>query len=219
MGRSCLTLNEVTRMFLHVSRGMLISKDLLTRADQVIGDGDHGVGMARGFGAVQLLLESHLYTTVGELLRGIGTSLITSVGGASGAVFGTLFTGGAKQLEGVDTFDSKALALLLLDGLRAVRDRGKARVGDKTMVDALEPAALIAQGMTGLPLGDSIIAAVEAAKQGMERTREMVARVGKAKTLGDRSLGHPDPGAVSMYLVLKFMMEYVTGTSDVESPA
>jgi dihydroxyacetone kinase-like protein len=210
MGRSQLGLQEAREMFIHVSRGMVESRDLLTQADRAIGDGDHGVGMARGFEAVQEKLESQDVAALDQLLEAIGTTLMMSVGGAAGAVFGTLFRGGARRLAGVQVFDAKALGVMLLDGLQAVKQRGGAKPGDKTMVDALEPGAARAEELVSARLEECLIAVTEAARQGMDSTKGMVAAVGKAKTLGKRSLGHPDPGAVSVYLILKFMMEYVT---------
>jgi dihydroxyacetone kinase-like protein len=211
MERSCLSLPEAKEMFIHVSRGMVESKYLLTQVDRAIGDGDHGVGMARGFEAVERKLEGQDFATLDELLKAAGTALMMSIGGAAGAVFGTLFRGGAKQLAGQQVFDSEALSAMLFDGLQAVKRRGGAKPGDKTMVDALEPAAAKANELASIPLAESLVAVAEAARQGMESTKEMVASVGKAKTLGERSLGYPDPGAVSMHLILKLMTEYVTG--------
>jgi dihydroxyacetone kinase-like protein len=209
MGKSQLSLHETQDMFIHLSERMVESKDLLTQADKAIGDGDHGVGMARGFEAVRLKLEDAAFTALDETLKTVGMVLMTSVGGAAGAVFGTLFRGGARRLGGREVFDSESLSLMLLDGLQAVEERGKAKPGDKTMVDALEPAALRSKDLAAAPLDESLAAATEAAKEGMEATKDMVASVGKAKTLGERSLGHPDPGAVSTYLILKYMTEYV----------
>ena len=210
MGNSQLSLQETQAMFIHVSDRMVESKDLLTQADKAIGDGDHGVGMARGFEAVHQQLEDATFTALDELLKGIGIALMTSVGGAAGAVFGTLFRGGARRLGGRDVFHSESLSFMLLDGLQAVKDRGKAKPGDKTMVDALEPAASKAEELASAPLDECLTAVTDAAHEGMEATKDMVASVGKAKTLGERSLGHPDPGAVSTYLILKYMTEYVT---------
>ncbi len=210
MAKSQLTLEETRALFLYVARCMEESKDLLTQADKAIGDGDHGVGMARGFEAVRQKLASPTFAGLDELFKTIGTTLMASIGGASGAIFGTYFRGGAKNLAGQQTLDSKALSLFLVDGLEAVQARGKAKSGDKTMVDAAEPAALESKAQVGAPLGDALIAVTEAARQGMEKTKELVATTGKAKTLGERSLGHADPGAISTYLILKFMMEYVT---------
>lgn len=211
MGTSQLSLQEAKEMFVHLCEGMIASKDLLTQADKAIGDGDHGVGMARGFEAVQRKLTGEEFAGLNELIKAIGVTFMTSAGGASGAVFGTLFTGGARQLSGRQIFDSGVLFSMLQDGLDAVKQRGKARPGDKTMVDALDPAAQKAKELASTPLDETLTAVTEAARQGMERTREMVAAVGKAKTLGERSLGHPDPGAVSVYLILRFMGEHATG--------
>jgi dihydroxyacetone kinase-like protein len=209
MGKAQMTLEETREMFIYISQKMEESKDLLTQADKAIGDGDHGIGMARGFEAVRQKLEAQKPAAMDEMLKVIGLALMTSIGGAAGAIFATLFRGGAKSLAGQQIFDSKALSLMLVDGLQAVQDRGKAKAGDKTMVDSLAPATLKSKEMTSAPLAAALKAVAEAARQGMEKTKEMVATTGKAKTLGERSLGHPDPGAVSTYLILKFMAEFV----------
>jgi len=213
MGKASLTMDESCAMFLHVAERLVAARDELTQADKAIGDGDHGIGMARGFEAVQQQLQGRTFATVDELLKTVGTALLTNVGGASGAVFGTLFRGGSRNLAGRQVFDAEALALLLADGLQAVVDRGKAQPGDKTMVDALEPAARQASERKTLPLDQAMVKVAEAAQQGVEATRTMLARVGKAKTLGERSLGHPDPGAVSTSLILQAMAEFVNRTS------
>jgi dihydroxyacetone kinase-like protein len=208
MEKSKLTVGETRDMFVYVSTRMEESKDLLTKADKAIGDGDHGIGMARGFESIRQKLGSQPFEAIDDVLESIGMALMTSVGGAAGAVFGTFFRGGAKRLDGKREFDSETLSLMLLDGLNAVQKRGKAQAGDKTMVDALEPAALKSKELVPGPLDEALISITEAARQGMEKTKEMVAMIGKAKTLGKRSLGHYDPGSVSIYLILKFMMEY-----------
>ena len=182
-----------------------------TQADQIIGDGDHGIGMARGFAAVAEAVGGETFATVDDLFKKTGMKLITSIGGAAGVIFGTLFTGGAKNMGGLTTFDSAALALLLSDGLAAIQTRGKANPGDKTMIDALAPAATQAKALAGEPLDAALAGAAEAAHEGMESTRDMVAKFGKAKALGERSLGHPDPGALSLYLILKAMADYTAG--------
>jgi dihydroxyacetone kinase-like protein len=209
MGKSELTIREATAMFLHVAARMQESEDLLTQADKAVGDGDHGIGMARGFAAVQAKLEAAPPGTVAELLKTTGMALITSVGGASGAIFGTLFRGGARNMGTEAIFNSHTLASMLGDGLVAVQERGKAKPGDKTMVDALAPAAAAAADMAMAPLDQTLPLVVEAARQGLEKTKEMVAATGKAMALGPRALGHVDPGALSMWLILKAMAEYV----------
>lgn len=211
MAKAQLTLPETAAMMRHVAAGIEANQHVLSEADQVIGDGDHGSGMARGFEAVRAKLASETFTSLDQLFKTVGTTLMATMGGASGAVFGTLFRGGAKNLGGQTAFTSDALSRMLLDGLQAVQERGKAKVGDKTMVDALEPAALKAQEMAGAPLHESLPAVAEAARQGMEYTKTIVATMGRAKTLAERSLGHPDPGAVSTHLIFQFMAEYVAG--------
>jgi dihydroxyacetone kinase-like protein len=209
MGKPELTITEATTMFLHVAARMQESEDLLTQADKAVGDGDHGIGMARGFAAVQAKLEAAPPGTVAELLKTTGMALITSVGGASGVIFGTLFRGGARNMGAETVFNSGTLACMLVDGLAAVQERGRAKPGDKTMVDALAPAAAAAAELAAAPLHQALPSAAEAARLGLEKTKEMVAATGKAMALGPRALGHVDPGALSMVLILEAMVEYV----------
>ena len=174
----------------------------MTKADQDIGDGDHGVGMARGFAALEQAAAKEV-GSVAELFRGCGLALMTASGGASGVVFGTLFQGSADNLKS-DVFDAEALVLALEGGLKAVQARGKARIGDKTMVDALAPAAQAARNalVDGGSLADVAAAAAEAAAAGVEATRGLVARIGKAKGLGERTIGFVDPGALTTSILL-----------------
>ena len=209
MGKSELTITEATAMFLHVAASMLESENLLTQADKAVGDGDHGIGMSRGFAAVQAKLESAPPATVADLLKTTGMALITSVGGASGVIFGTLYRGGARNMGAETVFDAGTLARMLGDGLAAVQERGKAKPGAKTMVDALAPAAATAAEMADSPLDQALPPVAEAARLGLEKTKEMIAATGKAMALGPRALGHVDPGAVSRWLMLKAMAEYV----------
>jgi len=212
MVKSQLTLEETKDMFIYVSKKIIESKDVLTKADQAIGDGDHGVGMARGFEAVLKKLDEQSFSSIGDLLSKIGMSLLTSIGGAAGAIFGTLFRGASKNLKEKVIFDAWTFSQLLLDGLEAVKERGKAKIGDKTMIDALEPSAIRVKELTSKSLNEVLSVATEEAKLGMEKTKEMIATIGKAKTLGVRSLGHPDPGAISTYLIIKYMLEFVIKT-------
>lgn len=195
-------------MFSHVARNMEASKGYLTTLDQAVGDGDHGMGMARGFKAVGDKLDGREFDSVGHLVKEVGNTLLMSTGGAAGAIFGSLFKGAATALNDRVEFDSAALADLLVEGLAAVQKRGGAKPGGKTMIDALAPAADQARAMREAPLGAALEAAAQAAAEGLERTRDMLAVTGKAKTLGERALGHPDPGAASMSLILKFMSEF-----------
>jgi phosphoenolpyruvate---glycerone phosphotransferase subunit DhaL len=210
VGKAELTIAEATAMFLQVAQHMQQSQDLLTQADKAIGDGDHGIGMARGFAAVQAKLEASPPASIADLLKATGMALLTSIGGASGVIFGTLYRGGARNLASETIFNSEALSRMLTDGLAAVQERGKASPGDKTMVDALAPAAAKAAQTAALSLDAALPPVAEAARLGMEETKGMIAATGKARALGPRSLGYADPGALSMYLILNCMAQYVT---------
>jgi dihydroxyacetone kinase phosphoprotein-dependent L subunit len=200
---------EVTEMLREVSEGVIARTDLLTQVDKAIGDGDHGIGMARGFEAVLARLGDSPPVAIDVLLAAVGSTLMGSIGGASGAVFGTLFGEGGKALKGRELFGAEELSLFLSQGLEAVKKRGKAQPGDKTMVDALEPAALESGKHVQSPLDEALAAVSLAAQRGMEGTKAMVARMGKARTLGERSIGHADPGATSMSIILELMRTYV----------
>jgi dihydroxyacetone kinase-like protein len=202
-----LDIPETKALLSAAARAIISSKDQLTKADQDIGDGDHGVGMARGFAALEKATAKEV-RTVGQLFRGCGLALMTASGGASGVVFGTLFQGAADNLRG-NVFDAEALVLALEGGLKAVQDRGKAKVGDKTMVDALAPAAVAAR--LALAKGGSLeevaAAAARSAAGGMESTRGLVAKIGKAKAVGERTIGFVDPGALTTSILLNAISE------------
>jgi dihydroxyacetone kinase-like protein len=204
-----LTLEETRRMFLYVAEQLIDCQNILTEADRAIGDGDHGVGMARGFEAVQLKLANATFSSLDEIFKSVGTTLLTTIGGAAGAIFGTWFRSGANNLTGKSFLDSRCFALFLKDGLAGIQERGKAKVGDKTIVDVLAPAAAAAEQNRNEPLGKCLAEVALAADQGMESTKNFIASVGKAKTLGERSLGFPDPGAVSSAYILKSMASFV----------
>jgi dihydroxyacetone kinase-like protein len=177
------------------------NEELLTRLDSAIGDADHGANMARGMKAVVAKLDAG--GTPATLLKQVGMTLVSTVGGASGPLYGTFFLRMAGAL-GSDPADDRALARALRAGLDGVIARGKAEPGDKTMVDALIPAcdALDAALAGGQPLDQALAAAAEAARAGRDATVPLVARKGRASYLGERSAGHQDPGATSTALLL-----------------
>lgn len=176
----------------------------LTHADQAIGDGDHGLAIQRGVEAARLAMRAlPAGDDVGAVMSTFGMAMLDSMGGASGVIYGTLFRGGGRAIQGRAVFDADALATFLEGGLAAVRERGKASVGDKTLVDALQPAAEAARAVSTGSIADGLAAASAAADAGVERTRGMLATLGRARTLGDRSLGHVDPGALSLALILR----------------
>ena len=178
----------------------------LTQLDAVLGDGDHGDNLLIGFRSVESMLEGlPADTPPGELIRAVGHRLVAAVGGASGPLYGTaLLEAGA--LAGDDpTIDPASLSDMLTAAADGLARRGRCTVGDKTILDALQPAAeAMAEGLAGgLPTGAAWAAAVRAAASGMRRTRPLLARRGLALRLGDRSAGHLDPGAASCTLLLR----------------
>lgn len=204
-----LTLAETRAMLQYVAREMIACRDLLGEADRAIGDGDHGVGMARGFEAVLGMLENDASGDLKELFQKVGMALITSMGGASGIIFGTWFTGSSKGLAGKTVFDGEGVKIFLETGLKAIQERGKAKAGDKTMVDVLVLACSAAAACETQTLDEVCEQVSFAAAQGAENTKGMVATLGRARSLGQRSIGYIDPGALSASLILKFMHQYL----------
>lgn len=190
-----------------VCRHVIANADILSEADRAIGDGDHGVGMRRGFEAALEALTTQNPQTPEQVMKCVGTAIMAKTGGAAGAVFGTLFCSGAKTLEGKDRLDAAGLAAFLASALEAVVKRGGVVKGQKTMVDALAPAVAAAQAAAGASLAESLAAVASAAQLGVEATKGMVATTGKARSLGERSLGFVDPGAVSISFIFNAMRD------------
>jgi dihydroxyacetone kinase-like protein len=205
-----LNVAQVNEAFAFIADNMVASKERLTQADQAIGDGDHGIGMARGFEAVKVVLTEKPPTKVEEVFMTTGTTLLSSIGGASGAIFGSFFMGAAKGLKGCEALDAVSFKNAVVTGLEMVKKRGKAQIGDKTMVDALEPAADAAAQYKGDSLSELTEIVHTAAHAGMEKTKTFTAKIGKAKTLGDRTIGFADPGAISITLIFQFLNDFVS---------
>ena len=178
--------------------------DELTALDSAIGDADHGANMRRGMTAVVAKLDATPDAAPAALLKSAGMTLVSTVGGASGPLYGTLFLRMASALGDRDELDGPAVAAALRAGLEGVVARGKAAPGDKTMVDALTPAvdALDAALADGSGLAEALRAAATAAEAGSDATVPLVARKGRASYLGERSAGHRDPGAASVALLV-----------------
>jgi len=172
--------------------------------DRRIGDGDHGENLHRGFSAVLGKLDAAEPATVGEVLKLVATTLMSTVGGAAGPLYGTAFLRGAKAADAAE-IDAAGVAAVLAAGLEGVVARGKAAVGDKTMVDAWSPAAAAAQQVAdrGGSAAEALRAAADAARAGAESTDPLVAHKGRASYLGERAIGHRDPGAESSALLLE----------------
>lgn len=206
-----MNVSETKNLLLYTAERMVESEPILTELDLKIGDGDHGLGMQRGFSAVRDLLKTETFQPkdIGELFVAIGTKMMSSMGGASGAIFGTLFRSGGKAIAGTEIFDAKILAQFLSAGKEGVFNRGGAKPGDKTMMDALTAATSKAIAVQNESLATAVGLIAIAAEQGAENTKDQVAVFGRAKSLGERSLGHVDPGAVSMSFILKYMSEFI----------
>jgi dihydroxyacetone kinase-like protein len=203
-----LDLKATTDMLEFVSRSVIDQTDVLTDADLAIGDGDHGIGMRRGFEGALESLEAPPPDTIENALKAVGTAIMSKTGGAAGAIFGTLFRAGSKPLAGHDTLDGEGFAAFLDTGLEAVLKRGGVTEGQKTMIDAIAPAARAAKAASGDGLAATVAAAAAASLEGVEATKNMIATTGKARSLGERSLGHPDPGAITTSLILKAMQDF-----------
>lgn len=184
----------------------------LTELDSAIGDADHGTNMSRGMDAVATKLDGAAPASIGELLKGVGMTLVSTVGGASGPLYGTFFLRFATSAGDAATLDGEAVGAALTAALEGVVARGKAGVGDKTMVDALTPA-VTAWGDAidrGATLADAATATRDAARAGSDSTEPLVARRGRASYLGERSVGHLDPGSVSTTLLFTALAEALT---------
>src|SRR4051795_3798014 len=189
-------------------------RDYLTQLDAAIGDGDHGTNMDRGFTAVEKALAGQNGDLPpGRLLIVAGKTLVSTVGGASGPLWGSALRAAGRSLGAAEQFDGEALATALDAALAAVVDLGAAAPGDKTMVDALAPAtaALREQLASGASIAEAVDAAAGAAEQGAAATVPMQARKGRASYLGERSIGHQDPGATSAALILRALHSAVAG--------
>jgi dihydroxyacetone kinase-like protein len=186
----------------------------LVRLDTAIGDGDHGTNLDRGMHKVLEKIEGDDGEDIGASLKAVGMALVSSVGGAAGPLYGTLFLQMGSSAGPNATLGVTQWADALEAGLRGVQARGKAEPGDKTMVDALAPAveALRRAGADGVEVGEASRLAAAAAEEGMKATIPMEARKGRASYLGPRSIGHQDPGATSTYLLLSSAAEVFAGS-------
>jgi dihydroxyacetone kinase-like protein len=179
--------------------------DHLTQLDAAIGDGDHGINMRRGFEAVDQVLDAEgSGLPPGRVLILTGKTLVSTVGGASGPLWGSFLRAVGRSLGPSESFDAQVLAAALQAGVDAVQDLGAAVPGDKTMIDALIPAiaALREAVDSGAPLDAALARAAQAAEEGARATVPLQARKGRASYLGERSVGHEDPGAASAALVM-----------------
>ena len=186
------------------------NKDFLTELDREIGDADHGVNMARGFHAVSEKVPADL-EDIGAALKKVGMTLLSTVGGASGPLYGTAYMEAGKVVAGKTAITAEDLKNMLEVAIAGIQKRGHAVKGEKTMLDALIPAyeAYSAALEAGDELVPALDKAIEAAKEGIEFTKTIRATKGRASYLGDRSIGHQDPGATSATLTLEAIRDFL----------
>ena len=206
--------DDVVRMIRAFAATVAEQKEYLTELDSAIGDADHGINMDRGMRAVITKIDAQEPTDVGALLKTVGMTLVSTVGGAGGPLYGTLFLQMGTATAGKETLEALDWAAALDAAVTGVQARGKAVLEDKTMVDALIPARdAYRQALEeGASFADALRRSTAAAEDGMKATVPLVARKGRASYLGERSAGHQDPGATSSWLLLKTIADTWAGS-------
>lgn len=215
-----LTVEQFVAALDHVCDLIIAAEPELTALDNIVGDGDHGFGMYDGFTELKAVLNSGItFETLRDLTRTTGMALVKSMGGASGVIFGTLFIGGHEAL--VDS-NGNFLTQIDADGLRhffrrsaqAISQRGKAQANDRTMLDALLWAADAMEATTTTDIPELLKAGWDGACAGVEATKTMKPRLGRAKNFRDKALGYPDPGAVSTSIIFRGLYEAVSAEKE-----
>ena len=185
-------------------------KDLLTKLDQPIGDSDHGINMARGFGEVEKKLPTLEGKDIGTILKTVGMTLVSTVGGASGPLYGSAYLKAGMASAGKETLSLDEFLSVLKTAIEAVQQRGKSTVEEATMLDAMVPSlnAMEAAAAEGAEAKAVLEAGVKAAWAGAEHTKDLIATKGRASYVGERGLGHQDPGATSSLLTLEAIRDF-----------
>lgn len=191
-----------------IARRLRSERDALNRLDAALGDGDHGTSLSAALAAAVEDIAELKQPSAGDIWLTTAKAVMNRMGGASGAIFGTFFFKGARRLRGKERVSKNDMEAVLQAGLQGVKARGNAEIGDKTMVDALAPAVKAFCGADELASAWS--GAAKAAREGAESTRELVARRGRAKYLGERAIGHVDPGATSIALIFEAIEDWRT---------
>lgn len=206
---SSLDTKQMAAIIEGMAKKIEAEKEYLTELDNEIGDGDHGINLARGFEAVEKKLPSLAGGDIGALLKGVGMQLVSTVGGASGPLYGTAFMKAGMACKGLTEIDGPAFVKAMEDAVDGIKMRGKATEGEKTMLDALCPALKVMQDdiAAGKSLKEALQDAAQAAEKGVEYTKTIIATKGRASYLGERSLGHQDPGATSSLYLLQVLAE------------
>jgi dihydroxyacetone kinase-like protein len=204
-----ITQAQILQGFQNIITVIAENKDYLTELDAAIGDGDHGINLNRGWQKVQTQVTTLTNKDIGSIFKAISMTLISSVGGASGPLYGTMFLRASLVTTGKSELNQSDLAQVFQAFVEGIVSRGKAALGDKTMLDTLQPAADAVEAaiLSGNSLSETLQQAIIAAEKGMNQTFSLVAKKGRASYLGERSKDHLDPGAVSTYLILKALFQ------------
>jgi dihydroxyacetone kinase-like protein len=209
MSKASLSKDEVKAMLILACERIIAAEPMLSEADRNLGDGDHGLGMQRGMTAAKEKLEAADAESIEKTFSTVGMAMMSSMGGASGAIFGTFFRNGGKALAGQDAFDAAGLAAFLKAGADGVKQRGGAAIGDKTCVDAMEPAATRAAEVANQSLPEAMQAVTDATIAGKDASKAMIAKFGRAKTLGEACIGFPDAGACSVVVIIEAFRDFI----------
>ena len=206
-------MSEINEAIKAVGNAIIEQKEFLTDLDRAIGDGDHGINMARGFNAVFTKIDALPDDAdLSTILKTIGMGLISSVGGAAGPLYGTAFMRAGKVVKDKTTIENVDIIAMLDAAIQGIKDRGKAEKGEKTMLDALVPARdtfvkAIAEHKSAV---EALGEAIKSAQDGVEFTKTIIATKGRASYVGARSIGHQDPGATSATIMLKALYAFYT---------
>jgi len=205
-----LTLASFVKMEEEICDTVISQQEYLCKLDSYVGDGDHGVTAARGFRAVREMLHTQEHKTIAQVLSRSAELLMQTMGGAIGPIFGSIFSGMADVAEGKNVLACSDICAMLRRGLDQAQLTGGAKEGDRTLIDALSPA--VRQLEQDVQKGETLPAALknasQAADQGVENTKQMTARKGRAKFLGEKSKGYQDAGATTLSIVLRAMVDY-----------
>ncbi len=206
-----ITSTKMIEILKAIAAKIELEKDYLTELDNEIADGDHGVNMAKGFNAVVAKLDTMAGKDIGSLLKTTGMTLVSTVGGSAGPLYGTAFMKAGAALKDKMEIDGNDLVAAIEAAIGGIKMRGKATTGEKTMLDAICPAydALKASLEEGEDLKVAMTKAVAAARAGVEYTKTIKATKGRASYIGDRSIGHQDPGATSAMYMFEVLLENI----------
>lgn len=205
-----LTAAQAKDLLLHVAADVIAAKEMLCDADRNIGDGDHGIGMANGFEAAKSALEEGSFDDVYTVFSTVGRTMIRVMGGASGIIFGLLFYAGSKNMPPKSEITTAEFSEIFNKALAEIKAKGQAQLGDKTLIDGLQPAVVAMQqsAANDEDFQSLMHNAALAAESGKEASKDYIARHGKAKTLGERAVGYPDAGCVTLTVITGAMDDW-----------